>query len=81
MTPNDLLSHVVKSGGGDAVFFSKPVTASLTKYSQPVVIVALVPMGKRDLLALDNNGNYIEVTDRAGAGVIEELFTNLTPAG
>ena len=72
MTLPELLTLTIKTGGGDAVLFDKAVSVSLTAYSKPVNVVGLCPLGRSEVLALDDGGNYLTL-DRAGGEVLERL--------
>jgi hypothetical protein len=72
MTLPELLNLTIKTGGGDAVLFDKPVSVSLTAYSKPVNVVGLCPLGRSEVLALDDGGNYLTL-DRAGGEVLDRL--------
>ena len=72
MTITELLTLTIKTGGGDAVLFDKPVSVSLTAYSKPVNVVGLCPLGRSEVLALDDGGNYLTL-DRAGGEVLDRL--------
>ncbi len=65
MTLTELLTITIKTGGGDAVLFDNPVSVSLTAHSKPVNVVGLCPLGRSELMAIDDNGNYLTL-DRAG---------------
>lgn len=65
MTLHELLTLTIKTGGGDAVLFNQPVSVSLTAYSKPVNIVGLCPLGRSELMAIDDTGDYKRL-DRAG---------------
>jgi len=72
MTLPELLTLTIKTGGGDAVLFDKAVSVSLTAYSKPVNVVGLCPLGRSEVLALDDGGNYLTL-DRAGGEVLGRL--------
>ena len=72
MTLPELLTLTIKTGGGDAVLFDKAVSVSLTAYSKPVNVVGLCPLGRSEVLALDDGGNYLTL-DRAGGEVLDRL--------
>ena len=72
MTIPELLTLTIKTGGGDAVLFDKAVSVSLTAYSKPVNVVGLCPLGRSEVLALDDGGNYLTL-DRAGGEVLDRL--------
>lgn len=72
MTLPELLTLTIKTGGGDAVLFDSPVSVSLTAYSKPVNVVGLCPLGRSEVLALDDGGNYLSL-DRAGGEALERL--------
>lgn len=69
MTLPELLTLTIKTGGGDAVLFDQPVSVSLTAHSKPVNVVGLCPLGRSEVLALDDGGNYLTL-DRAGWEVL-----------
>jgi hypothetical protein len=72
MTLPELLTLTIKTGGGDAVLFDKPVSVSLTAYSKPVNVVGLCPLGRSELMAIDDDGNYLTL-DRAGGDALGRL--------
>jgi len=72
MTLTELLTITIKTGGGDAVLFDNPVSVSLTAHSKPVNVVGLCPLGRSEVLALDDGGNYLTL-DRAGGEVLDRL--------
>lgn len=72
MTLPELLTLTIKTGGGDAVLFDSLVSVSLTAYSKPVNVAGLCPLGRSEVLALDDDGNYLTL-DRAGGEVLERL--------
>lgn len=72
MTITELLTLTIKTGGGDAVLFSNPVSVSLTAHSKPVNVVGLCPLGRSELMAIDDGGNYLTL-DRAGGEVLDRL--------
>ena len=76
MTLPELLTLTIKTGGGDAVLFDKAVSVSLTAYSKPVNVVGLCPLGRSEVLALDDGGNYLTL-DRAGGEVLDKLSNEL----
>lgn len=69
MTLHELLTLTIKTGGGDAVLFDKAISVSLTAYSKPVNVVGLCPLGRSELMAIDDDGNYLTL-DRAGWEVL-----------
>ena len=77
MTIAELLTLAIKTGGGDAVLFSNPVSVSLTAHSKPVNVVGLCPLGRSEVLALDDDGNYLTL-DRAGGDVLERLGNQIS---
>jgi len=77
MTLPELLTLTIKTGGGDAVLFSNPVSVSLTAHSKPVNVVGLCPLGRSEVLALDDDGNYLTL-DRAGGDVLERLGNQIS---
>ena len=77
MTLPELLTLTIKTGGGDAVLFDKAVSVSLTAYSKPVNVVGLCPLGRSEVLALDDDGNYLTL-DRAGGDVLERLGNQIS---
>mgnify|MGYP006935496060 FL=1 len=76
MTLPELLTLAIKTGGGDAVLFDKAASVSLTAYSKPVNVVGLCPLGRSEVLALDDGGNYLTL-DRAGGEVLDKLSNEL----
>lgn len=76
MTLPELLTLTIKTGGGDAVLFDKAASVSLTAYSKPVNVVGLCPLGRSEVLALDDGGNYLTL-DRAGGEVLDKLSNEL----
>ena len=77
MTLPELLTLTIKTGGGDAVLFSNPVSVSLPAHSKPVNVVGLCPLGRSEVLALDDDGNYLTL-DRAGGDVLERLGNQIS---
>lgn len=72
MTLPELLTLTIKTGGGDAVLFDSPVSVSLTAHSKPVNVVGLCPLGRKELMAIDDSGDY-KWLDRAGGEVLDRL--------